>query len=69
MTNDDIKSVQGDTGHAEAEMVMDVYTRVIVEDRRLNAEKLEEQFYGTLEESDQRTAEKLHLKMMSFLIT
>ena len=24
MTNSDIKSVQGDTGHAEAEMMMDV---------------------------------------------
>jgi len=24
MTNGDIKSVQGDTGHVEAEMVMDV---------------------------------------------
>lgn len=55
MTNGDIKSVQGDTGHTEAEMVMDVYTRVIDEDRRLNAKKLEEQFYGTLGESDQET--------------
>lgn len=51
MTNGDIKSVQGDTGHAEAEMVMDVYSRVIDEDRRLNAKKLDEQFYGSLDES------------------
>jgi integrase len=51
MTNGDIKSVQGDTGHAEAEMVMDVYSRVIDEDRRLNAKKLDEQFYNSLDES------------------
>lgn len=51
MTNGDIKSVQGDTGHAEAEMVMDVYSRVIDEDRRLNAKKLDEQFYNKLDES------------------
>lgn len=48
MTNGDIKSVQGDTGHAEAEMVMDVYSRVLDEDRRLNAQKLDEQFYNSL---------------------
>lgn len=42
MTNGDIKSVQGDTGHVEGEMVMDIYSRVIDEDRRLNAKKLDE---------------------------
>lgn len=56
MTNGDIKSVQGDTGHAEAEMVMDVYSRVIDEDRRFNAKKLDEQFYGTLDESEKETS-------------
>lgn len=58
MTNGDIKSVQGDTGHAEAEMVMDVYSRVIDEDRRLNAKKLDEQFYNSLDESKEETADK-----------
>ncbi|HGV4089715.1 tyrosine-type recombinase/integrase [Enterococcus faecium] len=53
MTNGDVKSVQGDTGHAEAEMVMDVYSRVIDEDRRLNAKKLDEKFYHSLNESDE----------------
>ena len=28
MTNGDVKSVQGDTGHAEAEMVTDVYSEM-----------------------------------------
>jgi len=58
MTNGDIKSVQGDTGHAEAEMVMDVYSRVIDEDRRLNAKKLDEEFYGSLTESSKESNEK-----------
>ena len=58
MTNGDIKSVQGDTGHAEAEMVMDVYSRVIDEDRRLNAKKLDEEFYGSLTESSIEPNEK-----------
>lgn len=54
MTNGDIKSVQGDTGHAEAEMVMDVYSRIIDEDRRLNAKKMDEQFYNKLDEAEDR---------------
>ncbi|MFR4954612.1 site-specific integrase [Enterococcus gallinarum] len=58
MTNGDIKSVQGDTGHAEAEMVMDVYSRVIDEDRRLNAKKLDEEFYGSLTEPSKESTEK-----------
>lgn len=48
MTNGDVKSVQGDTGHAEAEMVTDVYSEIIDEDRRYNAQKMDKQFYSTL---------------------
>lgn len=46
MTGGDIKSVQGDTGHAEADMVLDVYSRIIDEDRMKNAEKLDREFYS-----------------------
>lgn len=74
MTNGDIKSVQGDTGHAEAEMVMDVYSRVIDEDRRLNAKKLDEQFYGTLNESAEQTSkvstsenDKFFMQLIQFM--
>lgn len=49
MTNGDIKSVQGDTGHAEAEMLTDVYAEIVDEDRRLNAKKLNEEFYEDLD--------------------
>ena len=42
----DIKSVQGDSGHAQIDMVTDVYSHIIDEDRRRNAELFEEAFYG-----------------------
>lgn len=45
MTGGDVKSVQGDTGHAEAEMVTDVYSEIVDEDRRDNAKRMDEQFY------------------------
>ena len=50
MTNGDVKSVQGDTGHAEAEMVTDVYSEIIDEDRRFNAQKMDREFYSTLDD-------------------
>lgn len=42
----DIKSVQGDSGHAQAKMVTDQYSHVLDEDRRYNAELFEEAFYN-----------------------
>lgn len=41
----DMKSVQGDSGHAQVKMVADVYSHIIDDDRRLNAQRFEEQFY------------------------
>lgn len=43
----DMKSVQGDSGHARMDMVADVYSHIIDEDRRFNAQKFDEQFYNT----------------------
>lgn len=48
MTHGDIKSVQGDTGHAEAEMVTDVYSEIVDEDRRLNAKSWMKNFMTPL---------------------
>lgn len=42
----DMKSVQGDSGHARVEMVADVYSHILDEDRKLNAQRFDEQFYG-----------------------
>ncbi len=41
----DIKAVQGDSGHAQINMVTDVYSHIIDEDRRKNAELFENAFY------------------------
>lgn len=41
----DMKAVQGDTGHAQLKMVSDVYSHILDEDRRLNADKFEKEFY------------------------
>lgn len=42
----DIKSVQGDSGHAQVKMVADVYSHILDDDRRINAQRFEEQFYS-----------------------
>lgn len=42
----DMKSVQGDSGHAQLKMVADVYSHIIDDDRCLNAQRFEEEFYG-----------------------
>lgn len=41
-----MKSVQGDSGHAQVKMVADVYSHIIDDDRRVNAERLEAAFYS-----------------------
>ena len=42
----DIKAVQGDSGHSQINMVTDVYSHIIDDDRRKNAEMFEDAFYG-----------------------
>ena len=48
---------QGDTGHVEAEMVTDDYSEIVDEDRRLNSQKMEDDFYkdSTEEKVDNST--------------
>ena len=41
-----MKSVQGDSGHAQATMVTEVYSHIIDDDRKKNAQLLEESFYS-----------------------
>lgn len=45
----DMKSVQGDSGHAQVKMVADVYSHIIDDDRRVNAQRFEEAFYTNKE--------------------
>lgn len=42
----DIKAVQGDTGHAQATMVMERYAHILDDDRRVNAARFQKEFYG-----------------------
>lgn len=53
----DIKSVQGDSGHAQAKMVTDQYSHILDDDRRVNAELFEKAFYSGKVEGAQETAE------------
>lgn len=41
LSDGDIKAVQGDSGHAQADMVTEVYGHIIDKDRRKNAERME----------------------------
>ena len=46
LSGGDVKSVQGDSGHAQADMVTEVYGHIIDEDRRKNAKMMENAFYS-----------------------
>ena len=40
-----MKATQGDTGHAEIDMITKVYAHILDEDRKVNAQKFEVAFY------------------------
>ena len=46
LSGGDIKAVQGDSSHAQADMVTEVYGHILDEDRRKNAELMENAFYN-----------------------
>lgn len=41
-----LKATQGDTGHAQASMVTEVYAHILDEERKINAQKFEVAFYA-----------------------
>ena len=41
-----MKAVQGDSGHAQASMVTEVYSHILDDDRKNNARLFEEAFYS-----------------------
>jgi len=45
-TQGDVKSVQGDTGHANGQMVLDVYAEIVDQDRMTHAQTFEKDFFG-----------------------
>lgn len=42
----DVKATQGDTGHAQPDMVTEVYAHILDEDRKVNAQRFEAGFYA-----------------------
>ena len=42
LSDGDIKAVQGDSGHAQADMVTEVYGHILDEDRKKNAQMMED---------------------------
>jgi integrase len=45
LSSGDIKSVQGDSGHTEAKMVVDQYSHILDDNRKKTAQLMEEAFY------------------------
>ena len=54
LNHGDIKATQGDTGHAQADMVTQVYAHILDHDRKINAQKFDTAFYGTRDLRDVR---------------
>ena len=46
LNHGDIKATQGDTGHAQAQMVTEVYAHILDEERKINAQRFEVAFYA-----------------------
>ena len=46
LNHGDLKAPQGDTGHAEIDMITKVYAHILDEDRKINARKFESAFYA-----------------------
>ena len=46
LNHGNIKATQGDTGHAQADMVTDLYAHILDEDRKVNAQRFEAAFYS-----------------------
>lgn len=46
LNHGDLKATQGDTGHAEVDMITRVYAHILDEDRKINAQKFETSFYA-----------------------
>lgn len=46
LNHGDLKATQGDTGHAEIDLITKVYAHILDEDRKINAQKFESAFYS-----------------------
>lgn len=55
VSNGDIKSVQGDTGHAVSNMVTDVYSHIFDANCRHLAKQVDEQFFAASDDKNSCT--------------
>ena len=46
LNHGDLKATQGDTGHAQVDMITDIYAHILDEDRKVNAMKFENSFHN-----------------------
>ncbi len=46
LNHGDLKATQGDTGHAQIDMITSIYAHILDEDRKVNAQKFETAFYA-----------------------
>lgn len=46
LNHGDLKATQGDTGHAQIDMITQIYAHILDEDRKINAQRFEEAFYA-----------------------
>lgn len=60
LSKGDIKSVQGDTGHATADMVTRVYAHVLDENRKENAKVFEQEFYSVSDLKNAKPTENIN---------
>lgn len=58
LNHGDLKATQGDTGHAQLDMITDIYAHILDEDRKVNAQKFEAAFYGTRDLRDVKPPEE-----------
>lgn len=73
----DIKATQGDSGHKQAEMILNRYSHVIDKDRKIGAQKLNDKFYGNNKDDNEKLSNVIKalqtspeaLELLSQLIT
>ena len=54
LNHGDLKATQGDTGHAEIDMLTKVYAHILDSDRKITAQRFEEAFYQPQDLSEQK---------------
>lgn len=61
----DLKATQGDTGHSTPDMIMKRYAHILDEDRKINAQKMEDSFYTQLNDVNRNKKESEPVNSMS----